>query len=414
MLPTVSATGRKTTMNSFAPIELSPLQQELMERVRGLTRSKFSARAAEYDRDASFPEEDFKDLFEAGLLCAVLPEEFGGLGLGPHRGNVFTLWLITKEIAKADLSLARCWEGHVNSLVLLDGIASLEQKQRWFIRVMESGEIWVAWSGEPQARAASETHSFGTTTTKADGGYIVDGKKAFATSADGANWAILLVSTAGPGGARHSTGSLESQLLLACDLSDPSISVDHSWWDPLGMRASGSHVVQFNRTFIPEENLIGRPGQYLIEGWQTCFIPHYAATFLGAAEAAYDFAFEYVSSQGKVGDPYIQHHIGQSAINIETSYLWLQHVANMWDTGRHSEARLAGSRARHMVEHMAEDTVKRCIRACGARSLNRPSPLERIYRDLSFYVRHDNDDHILATVGKSLLGEKHDPSFYKP
>jgi alkylation response protein AidB-like acyl-CoA dehydrogenase len=86
----------------------------------------------------------------------------------------------------------------------------------------------------------------------------------------------------------------------------------------------------------------------------------------------------------------------------------------MWDTGRHSEARLAGSRARHMVEHMAEDTVKRCIRACGARSLNRPSPLERIYRDLSFYVRHDNDDHILATVGKSLLGEKHDPSFYKP
>jgi alkylation response protein AidB-like acyl-CoA dehydrogenase len=379
-----------------------------------LARLKFAPRAAEYDREAGFPKEDFADLFEAGLLSAVLPAEFGGLGLGPYHRNVLTLWLVTKEIAKADLSLARCWEGHVNSLVLLDGIANEEQKKRWFTGIMQNGEIWVAWSGEPQVRAASDTVSFGTLTTKVDGGYIVDGKKAFATSAGGANWAILLVSTAGPGGARHRSGSLESQLLLACDLSDPSISIDRSWWDPLGMRASASHVVQFNRTFIPESSLIGRPGQYLRDGWQTCFIPHYAATFLGAAEAAYDFALDEVASQGKVQDPYVQHHIGQSAINVETAYLWLQHVARMWDAGRHSAAQLAGSRARHIIEHLAEDTVKRCIRACGARSLNRPSPLERIYRDLSFYVRHDNDDHILATVGKSLLGQEHDPSFYKP
>jgi alkylation response protein AidB-like acyl-CoA dehydrogenase len=401
-------------MNRAAPIELNPLQQELTGQVRDLARLKFGPRAAEYDREAGFPKEDFADLLQAGLLSAVLPAEFGGLGLGPYHRNVLTLWLVTKEIAKADLSLARCWEGHVNSLVLLDGIANEEQKKRWFTGVMQKGEIWVAWSGEPQVRAASDTRSFGTTTTKADGGYIVDGRKAFATSAGGADWAILLVSTAGPGGARHGSGSLESQLLLACDLSDPSISIDRSWWDPLGMRGSASHVVEFHRTFIPEYSLIGRPGQYLLDGWQTCFIPHYAATFLGAAEAAYDFALDEVTSQGKVQDPYVQHHIGQSAINVETAYLWLQHVARMWDTGRHSEAQLAGSRARHIIEHLAEDTVKRCIRACGARSLNRPSPLERIYRDLSFYVRHDNDDHILATVGKSLLGQEHDPSFYKP
>ena len=55
-----------------------------------------------------------------------------------------------------------------------------------------------------------------------------------------------------------------------------------------------------------------------------------------------------------------------------------------------------------------------CIHACGARCLNRPSPIERIYRDLSFYVRHDNDDHILANIGKSVLGLPYDLSFYKP
>lgn len=401
-------------MKGATRIDLNSLQQELTTRVRDLAHSKFAGRAAEYDRTAAFPEEDFKDLFQAGLLSAAVPREYGGLGLGPYQGNVLTLWLVTKEIAKADLSLARCWEGHVNSLVLLDGIANQEQKKRWFTGVVRNGDIWVAWSGEPQARASSEAISFGTTTTKVEGGYIVDGKKAFATSAGGAKWAILLVSTAGPGGARHRAGSVETQLLLVCDLSDPSVSIDQSWWNPIGMRATASHVVQFQRTFIPEANLMGRPGQYLLDGWQTCFIPHYAATFLGAAEAAYEFTLNDVISQGKAQDPYIQHHIGQSAINVETAYLWLQHVASMWDSGRHSDAQLAGSRARHIIEHLAEDTVKRSIRACGARSLNRPSPLERIYRDLSFYVRHDNDDHVLATVGKSLLGQKHDPSFYKP
>jgi alkylation response protein AidB-like acyl-CoA dehydrogenase len=379
-----------------------------------LARERFAPRAAFYDQTATFPAEDFADLFEAGLLAPVVPTEYGGLGLGPYRGDVFTLWMMTKELAKADLSLARCWEGHVNSLVLLDGMAGPEQKAAWFGGVVERGEKWVAWSGEPQSRAPGETVRFGTRVERVEGGYVVDGNKVFSTSAGGAQWAILLVNTAGPGGARHASDSPDTLLLMACDLSDESVSIDGSWWDPLGMRATVSYMVNFRRTFIPEANLIGYPGQYLKEGWQTCFIPHYAATFLGAAEAAYDYAVEYVTTQKKTEDPYVQHHVGQMSVDVETAHIWLRHVATLWETGRYAEAQMAGSRARHVIEHLAEDTVKRCIRACGARCLNRPSALERIYRDLSFYVRHDNDDQILATIGKSVLGLTHDPSFYKP
>jgi len=390
-------------------------QHDLINRVSLLAREKFAERAAEYDRTATFPAEDFDDLFREGLLAPVVPREYGGYGLGPYSGDVFTLWMMTKEIARADLSLARCWEGHVNSLVLLDGMANEEQKARWFKGVVERGEKWVAWSGEPQARKPDEPIRFGTTVEKVDGGYIVEGSKGFATSATGAQWAILLVNTAGPGGVRHADATaLDSVLMMACNLSDPSVEIDASWWDPIGMRATVSHLVKFHRTFIPDEDLIGYPGQYLKEGWQTCFIPHYAATFLGAAEAAYDYALEYITSQKKGEDPYVQHHIGQMSVNVETAHLWLRHVADLWETGKYLEAQIAGSRARHVVEHLAEDTVKQCIRACGARCLIRPSTLERVYRDLSFYVRHDNDDQILATIGKSILGLTHDPSFYKP
>ena len=203
------------------------VQQDLINRISILAREKFAARAAEYDRTATFPAEDFDDLFREGLLAPVVPKEHGGYGLGPYTGDVFTLWMMTKEIARADLSLARCWEGHVNSLVLLDGMANEEQKTRWFKGVVERGEKWVAWSGEPQARKPDEPVRFGTTVEKVDGGYIVDGNKAFATSAGGAQWAILLVNTAGPGGVRHADASaLDSVLMMACNLSDPSVEID--------------------------------------------------------------------------------------------------------------------------------------------------------------------------------------------
>lgn len=392
---------------------LAPRHRELLARV-GDIADACAERADEYDRAAAFPSKDFDDLAAAGLNAATVPVEHGGLGLGPLHGDTLPLWLMTKELAKADLSLGRCWEGHTNSLVLLDALASERQRARWFEGIVHGGEKWVAWSGEPQARKPGERTAFGTSITAADGGWVLEGTKAFATSATGADRAILLVNTAGPGGARHADGPAEGLLLLACDLSDPSVTVDESWWDPIGMRATASHVVTFDRTFLPEADVIGEPGAYLHQGWQSAFTPHYAASFLGAAEGAFDYALEYLLRQNKTADPYVQQRVGSMAVNIDTAHLWLAHVARLWDSGHRREARSAGNRARHLVEHLALETVDHCVRACGARSLVRPSPVERILRDLTFYARHDNDDHVLATIGRAALGHTHDSSFFKP
>jgi alkylation response protein AidB-like acyl-CoA dehydrogenase len=372
---------------------------------------KFASRADQYDRSAAFPAADFEDIFAAGLHGPCVPRRFGGFGFGP-KNDLFTLWMMTKELAAADMSLARCWEGHVNSQLLIAALGSVEQQERWFEGVVRRGDKWVSWSGEPQARAPGQPARYGTTTREVDGGFVVDGTKVFATSAGHAQWAILLVNTEGPGGARHCENSPEALLLLACDLSDKSVTYDDSWWDPIGMRGTVSYLVRFDRTFIPRDNLIGRPGQYLLEHWQTRFTPHYAATFLGAAEAAYRYALDYLQRQGKGHDPYVQHRVAEMSMNVETAHLWLEHVAQLWETSRDTEARDAGNRARFLVERLAVQTVDHCIRACGARCLNRPSALERIYRDLSFYVRHDNADHVLAAIGQQALGLPHDVSFF--
>jgi alkylation response protein AidB-like acyl-CoA dehydrogenase len=242
---------------------------------------------------------------------------------------------------------------------------------------------------------------------------MIEGTKVFATSARGASWAILLVNRHGPGGARHSADA-DGLLLLACNLADPSVRFDESWWDPIGMRGTASYLSHFDRTFIPYENQLGQPGQYLREGWQACFSPHYGATFLGGAEAAYQYALDYIRSQGRAMDPYIQHRVATMALNLESGHLWLRRVADLWQAGLLTEAKSAGNRARYMLEALATDTVDQALHACGARGLIRPSPLERIYRDLSFYVRHDNCDHVLATIGREILGQPHDGSFFNP
>lgn len=388
--------------------------QAVLAELTSLTGA-FARRADDYDRSATYPAEDFADLFSAGLHAPTVPRSHGGLGLGPLHGDTHGLWRMTTLLAAADLSLARCWEGHTNSLVLIDALGSEAQKARWFDGVVHRGDTWVAWSGEPRAPKPGEAARFGTTVRREGDGWVVDGTKAFATSATGADWAILLVDLAGPGGARNSASEGGSGvLMLACELRDPSVSVDGSWWDPIGMRATVSHLVRFDHTYIPDSQRIGEPGDYLRHEWQTAFIPHYAASFLGAAEATYGYALSYVARQHKNTDPFVQQRVGAMAVAVETGQLWLRHVADLWDSGRTGQARLAGSRARHLVEHLALQTLDHCVRACGARCLVRPSPVERMQRDLLFYVRHDNDDHILATIGRAALGEPHDASFYKP
>jgi alkylation response protein AidB-like acyl-CoA dehydrogenase len=400
--------------DSLLGFDLDPAHRAIIARATALAADRFAPRAAEFDRTARFPAEDFVDLHEAGLLGAAIPKSFGGLGLHPHGGDPFALWMMTKGLAKADLSLARCWEGHANAMTLIDGVGNDAQKRRWFGGVLEAGETWSCWSGEPQTLTPGQTARFGTTVERVSGGHVINGTKVFTTGSGSINHAILLVSTAGPGAARHGTGNADALLMLVCDLPNPRVRFDARWWDPVGMRATASHLAYFDNLFIPDENQIGSAGAFFAGHWQTRFTPQYAASFLGAAEAAYDYALTALAAPNRRVDPYVQHHVGHMAIAIETAHLWLHRVARLWTGGEVEAARLAAARVRYLVEHLAEDVVRHCMRSCGARSLIRPSPVERIYRDLGFYVRHDSDDQVLATIGRAVLGEETDVSFFRP
>jgi hypothetical protein len=82
--------------------------------------------------------------------------------------------------------------------------------------------------------ASRVKRSFGTRVEKVDGGYIIEGNKAFATSAGGAQWAILLVNTAGPGGVRHAMPFTRHATDDGVQSFRSVVEIDTSWWDPIG------------------------------------------------------------------------------------------------------------------------------------------------------------------------------------
>ncbi len=384
---------------------------DLINKARALSQLHFIDRAERHDEEAVFPKQNFEDLKEAQFMALMADVQLGGHGISHQSGSINDQWQVTKEFAKADMAFARCWEGHSNAVLIINQIAKEEQKSRWFKGIVENGDIWTAWSGEPQVKKPGQKARFGTQIQELDDGYIVSGTKIFCTSAPGADWAILFVSPSGPGGARHNSGDSDV-IMLACPLDDPTIEFDDSWWNPIGMKASVSYLVRFNETFIPKENLIGYPGQYLKEDWQVRLTPQYAATFLGGAEAAFDYTLEYIKKQKRESDPYVQHRIAKMSMNIDTCNMWLQKTSDHWGRGEIEKAKLASNSSRYYIELLVTETVQHAIHICGARSMIKPSILERILRDLSFYSRHDNHDHVLATIGKSVLGETHDVSFF--
>src|SRR5258705_13678256 len=95
----------RSSADTIADFYLAPDRVDLVAGVRALAREKLAPRAAHYDATATFPHDDFRDLFEAGLLAAALPRAAGGLGPGPYRADLFTLSVPPTKIARPGLSL---------------------------------------------------------------------------------------------------------------------------------------------------------------------------------------------------------------------------------------------------------------------------------------------------------------------
>ncbi|MBV8915259.1 MAG: acyl-CoA dehydrogenase [Acetobacteraceae bacterium] len=389
-----SASGAVRTRDPplFDPkaFRLEPEQEALLDRVRQLACANFAPRAASFDRDARFPTENFRDLRDAGLLAICIPKRQGGLG-----ASYLTYSLAAAEIGRYDGATALSWNMHVCSTLwsgpLADDLdmsaderAGHERRRAiHYRRIVEEGAIYSQPFSEGGAAAAGAA-AFGTEARPTDGGWRVSGTKIFASLSGNADYyGVLCTERVG-----DEKPSRRNTLYLAVPAEAPGVSVTGEW-DPLGMRATVSRTLVFQDVFVPEDAALMPRGIYFqaASRWPHMFLT-LSPTYLGLAQAAYDFTVRYL--RGEQPDtppvkrrqyPTKQLAVAEMKVKLEAAKaLWFQSVSEAGPDPSKDQVMRAWS-AQYTVMETANDLARLAIRTCGGQAMLKSLPLERIYRD---------------------------------
>lgn len=370
------------------PATLTPQQRELIERAARLGREKFAPRAARHDRDASFPIENFRDLRDAGLLAICVPEPYGGEG-----ADFATYVMVAAEIGRWCGSTALSYNMHVCSCMWSGFIADaldMTPEQRadheriraiHYARIVGEGRIYSQPFSEGGAAAAGKA-PWGTLAARVDGGYLLSGRKIFASLSGAADYYGVLCTLDKPGATQRDS------LYLAVPADAPGVTVTGDW-DPLGMRGTVSRTLLFKDVFVPDEARLMPEGLYFQAANR---FPHMFATlsptYMGIAQAAYDFTVQYL--RGEVpGTPPVKRRmyptkqvaVAEMRIKLEqTRALFLQNARDARvDPDKDTRMRLLA--AHYTIMENANDLCRLAIRTCGGQSMLKSLPLERLYRD---------------------------------
>jgi alkylation response protein AidB-like acyl-CoA dehydrogenase len=371
-----------------SPQNLTPQQRELIELAATLGREKFAPRAARYDAEASFPFENYEDLRQAGLLGICVPKAYGGLG-----ADFATYVMVAAEIGRHCGATALSWNMHVSSCMWSGFIAdALEMKPEQradhekhraahYEQIVRHGKVYSQPFSEGGAAAAGKA-PFGTLARPVDGGYVINGKKIFASLSGAADFYGALCTLDKPGATQ------KDSLYLAVPAAANGVSVVGDW-DPLGMRGTVSRTLIFHDVFVPHAARLMPEGLY----WQAAArFPHMFATlsptYMGIAQAAYDFTVAYLRAEVP-GMPPVKRRmyptkqiaVAEMRIKLEqTRALFLQNARDARvDPDKDTRMRLYA--AHYTIMENANALAALAIRTCGGQSMLKSLPLERLYRD---------------------------------
>jgi len=366
-------------------------QQLLIERVSGLVKERIAPRAAQYDADFAMPVEDLQDIHREGWLLANLDKRRGGLGFGLHGDDPLSFFLIDEHLAYGNPSTAHCFQVHNNGLMMIDAMASDDQIKKWLAPTIDQGALLPGAGAEPHGVPP-------TTAKKVSGGYRISGTKHYATNASMAEWLWI---------GRIASDSHAKPIMVMMHKDTPGLKVDTEAWRPTGMRACVSPWLYLDNCFVPEENLLGQPGQFLDENWMGKINFAFTANYLGSARAMYDWARDYTRERGGAKDSYRQLRFGELKSMLDAARLILYSAVRMFKTDP-NQAMIAAHEAKWMAKEMLEKMMWSAAEICGSTALFVKHPLERFYRDMHLHMMHGRHDIAAQIVGASELGEPYD------
>jgi alkylation response protein AidB-like acyl-CoA dehydrogenase len=358
---------------------LTPRERELVD-LAGSLADRFAERAAEHDREATFPFENYEDMREAGYLGLTVPEELGGRGAGLHE-----LILAQERLAMGDGSTALAVNMHVSPIGQLASLwrSSGDERLAEVLRRAADGRlVYASMSAEPGDPILMTSS---TVAERVDGGYRVTGKKIFGTES--------AVCTEFSTRARYDDPERGPQVLFFRLPRDVEGLRMKETWDTMGMRATRSDDFELDNVFVPDEAIFhSYPVEHFdatmlktVWGWA---MPTFGAVYLGIGAGALQFAREQVQARGRQDDPHVQNLFAEMEVLLETARAVLYRHAQEMDSGAlYTQVPVQDGMARavltkYVTTNNAVAIVDRALHVVGGAGYYRRFPLERLYRDV--------------------------------
>jgi len=347
-------------------------QVMIRQMVKDFADKEIRPKMMEWDEAQTFPVEVFKKLGNLGLMGVLVPEEYGGSGLG-----YFEYITIVSEIAKVCGSIGLSVAAH-NSLctghILYHGS---EEQKRKYLPKLATAEFIGAW-GLTETGTGSDAGGMATTAVKDGDYYVINGSKNYITHAISGDLAVVIVRT-GEKGDSHGMSA------FIIEKGTPGFTSGKKE-NKLGMRASETAELIFNNCRVHKDQLIGKEGEGFIQAMIVLDGGRISigALGLGIAQGAFNAAVKYSKEREQFGKPIskfqgIAFKLAEMGTKIKAAELLLLESADKKNKGE--KMTKEGAMAKYYTSEVAVEVSTDAVQIFGGYGYTKDFPVEKFYRD---------------------------------
>jgi acyl-CoA dehydrogenase len=353
----------------------------------------------ELDAKREYPDAFINDLTKAGYLAVLIPQEYGGAGLG-----IMEAALILEEINRSGGNGGACHaQMYIMGTVLRHGS---EPQKRQYLPKLATGELRLQAFGVTEPNAGSDTTKLQTTAVKKGDRYVVNGQKMFISRVLQSDLMLLLARTAPVDQVKKKTDGLSVFLIDIREAKGKGLDVR-----PLRMMMNHStNALFFDNLEIPADSLIGQEGKgfsYILDGMNAERIL-VASDSLGDARWFIEKAVAYSSQRVIFGKPIganqgVQFPIAKAHMAIEAADLMRTKAAKLFDAD--IPCGPEANMAKYLASEAAIEAGNACIDCHGGYGFAEEYDIERKFRESRLYrAAPINNNLIMAYVGEHVLG----------
>ena len=369
--------------------------QMVAEAARNFARKEILPFVMEWDEQQWFPFELFQKMGDIGLMGMIIPEEYGGSGLG-YEEYVAAIVELTKVDPSVGLSMAAHNSLCTNHIYTFGN----EEQRKKYLPKLTSGEWAGAW-GLTEPNTGSDAGNMRTTAVK-DGEYwIINGAKNFITNAKSGQVATVIVRTG-------EVGDSHAMTAFVIEKGTPGFASGKKE-NKMGMRASETAELIFNDCRVHESQILGKVGEgfvqslKILDGGRISI----AALSLGIAIGAYEAALAYSKERHQFNQPIsnfqaISFKLADMATEIEAARLLIDRASFLKNNGKpvNRESAMAKLYASEIAVHVANEAVQ----IFGGYGFIKDFPVEKYYRDVKLCTIGEGTSEIQKLViARSLL-----------